>query len=295
MVDYDGVEVMVSHPGKVMFPRDGLTKGDVIAYYSGIALVMLPHMSGRPVSMLRYPNGIDGKSFFHKDVSDRFPPWFRTVKVDKKDGQIVHPVCEKRADLVYLANLACLTPHLWLSKEGSLGNPDRMILDMDPFGTDFAIVKDAARMAAQLLREIGLEPFVMTTGSRGLHVTTPLDPSAPFTEVLALARTVASRMTDADERLTTERLKDARGGRLLVDVFRNSYAQTAVAPYALRARDGAPVATPVDWRELDDLDRGSQSFNLGNIMARIGTVGDPWKDIDRHTGSVRSAVAASRK
>jgi bifunctional non-homologous end joining protein LigD len=204
-------------------------------------------------------------------------------------------VCEKRADLIYLANLGCITPHLWLSQEGSLGYPDRLIMDMDPSGLDFTILKDAARLAGQLLRELGLHPFVMTTGSRGLHVTTPLNRDASFDEVHTLAWTVALRMVDVDDRYTTERLKEDREGRLLVDVFRNSYAQTAVAPYALRARDGAPVATPLEWRELDDLEHGSRSYHIGNIMARVRSLGDPWEDIDRKAGSVKAAMAAAKK
>ena len=295
MVSYDGIEVKITNPDKVMFPRDGLTKRDVIDHYSGIASLMLPHMRGRPITMLRYPDGIDGKSFYHKDVQDRFPPWFHTVKVAKKEGHLVQAVCHKRADLIYLANLGCITPHLWLSREGSLGSPDRLIMDMDPSGTDLTILKGAARLAGRLLGELGLHPFVMTTGSRGLHVTVPLDGEAPFDDVLVLARAVALRMVEVDDRFTTERLKVDREGRLLVDVFRNGYGQTAVAPYALRARDGAPVATPLDWRELDDLEHGSRSYHIGNIMARVGLVGDPWKDIDLMAGSAKSAIAATRK
>jgi len=210
------------------------------------------------------------------------------------DGKVVHAVCEKEEDLAYLANLACLTPHVWLSQVGSLERPDRMIMDMDPSGDDFDVVKDAARAAGEELRSLGLEPYVMTTGSRGLHVTVPLDRVSPFKEVLPLAKLVAERMAEQDDRFTTERLKEDRGGRLLVDVFRNAYAQTAVPPYSLRARDGAPVATPLEWKELNDPKLSSRRFDIRSIQERLDKMGDPWKDIGRHAGSVREALAHTR-
>jgi bifunctional non-homologous end joining protein LigD len=293
MVDIGGIEVEVTNRGKVMFPRDGITKGDMVDHYSKIARFMLPHVRGRPVSMLRYPDGIDGESFYQKQVPERFPKWFPTVTVRKKGGQVVHAVCEKEADLAYLANLACVTPHVWLSQVGSLDHPDRMVLDMDPSGDDFDMVKDAARSARKELMAVGLAPFLMTTGSRGLHVTAPLDRKAPFDEVLSLAKLVAERMTEADERFTTERLKSERDGRLMIDVFRNAYAQTAVPPYAVRARDGAPVATPLEWEELDDPGLSSRKYGLRTICQRLEVRGDPWADIERHGGSAREALERS--
>lgn len=295
MTEYDGVDVEVTNRDKVLYPRDGLTKGDVVDYYSRISRHLLPHVRGRPVSMLRYPDGIDGESFFQKQVSERFPSWFRTVKVKKKGGEVVHAVCEKEADLVYLANLACLTPHVWLSQAASLERPDRMVMDMDPSDHDFETVKDAARAAAAEIKALGLVPFVMTTGSRGLHVTVPLDRSARFEDVLPLAKMIASRMVEADDRFTTERLKAERNGRLLVDVFRNAYAQTAVPPYALRARDGAPVATPLEWEELNDPGLTSRSFNISSVYVRLEKIGDPWWGIERHAGSALEAMKGARR
>ncbi|MBI0584214.1 MAG: non-homologous end-joining DNA ligase [Methanomassiliicoccus sp.] len=295
MAIFDGIDLNVSNTDKIMFPRDGLTKGDVIAHYAAIAGYMLPHMKGRPVTMVRYPDGIDGESFYQKEVSGRFPTWFHTIQVEKKGGHVVHAVCQKTADLVYLANINCVTPHVWLSREGSLDRPDRMILDMDPADDDFGTVKDAARLARVMLRELGLEPFVMTTGSRGLHVTVPLDRTSGSEAVMALAKEVATRMMEADERFTMERSKGSRGDRLLVDVFRNSYAQTGVAPYALRAKDGAPVATPLEWGELDDARLGPQSFRWGNIRARLRERGDPWANIEESAGSALEALTRSRR
>jgi bifunctional non-homologous end joining protein LigD len=169
-----------------------------------------------------------------------------------------------------------------------------MVLDIDPSGHDFDLVKDAARSAAREIKALGLEPFVMTTGSRGLHVTVPLDRTAPFEDVLSLAKLIASRMEEADERFTTERLRADRDGRLLIDVFRNAYAQTAVPPYALRARDGAPVATPLDWGELDDPELTSRKYDIRSIRTRLKERDDPWKDIDRLAGSVHEVMARAK-
>lgn len=286
---YGGLKVELSNQNKVLFPRDGFTKGDIVDYYSRISSTMLPHMRGRPVVMVRYPDGLGGEGFFQKDASSYFPDWIRRVTVEKKGGTVDHVVCEKEADLVYLANLACITPHIWLSREGNLDHPDRMILDMDPPGRDFSLVRSAALMARDILEDVGLKPFVMTTGSRGLHVTVPLDREADFDEVRAFAQEVAEQMVRRDDRFTTERSKADREGRLLVDTFRNSYAQTGVAPYALRAKDGAPVATPLDWKEVEAEWLGPQSFTLANIFERLDSKADPWKEIDRHAGSVREA------
>lgn len=295
MSDYGGFQVKVTNSSKMMYPRDGITKGDMVSYYSMISSVMLPHVRDRPVSMLRYPNGIDGESFFQKQVPDHFPEWFATVKVRKKGGHVLHAMVQKEADLAYLANYACITPHVWLSRAGSLERPDRLTLDMDPFDDDFITVKDAALAAASELRPLGLKPFVMTTGSRGLHVTVPLDRTAPFGEALSLAKEVADRMVEGDDRFTTERSKADRNGRLLVDVFRNAYGQTAVPPYALRARDGAPVATPLHWEELEDPGLTSRRFNMRTVFERLRARGDPWSEIERHASSIKDAADRMRK
>jgi bifunctional non-homologous end joining protein LigD len=191
-------------------------------------------------------------------------------------------VCEKAADLIYLTNLGCITPHVWLSRVDRPDRPDRLILDLDPGSDDFQLVKETAIMARRLLSEDGLESLVMTTGSRGLHVVAPLDRSADFDAVRSYAQKVAEEMVEMDDRLTTERSVEEREGRLLVDVFRNSYAQTSVAPYAVRARDGAPVAAPLSWEELDDPGLGPQSFNILNVWSRAEA--NLWKNIGERGG-----------
>jgi bifunctional non-homologous end joining protein LigD len=289
---FDGIEVEVTNGGKVLFPRDNYTKGDLIDYYSRIAPTMLQYMAGRPVSMVRYPDGIDGKSFFQKDATPHFPDWLRRIRVEKKGGTVDHVVCVKQADLVYLANIACITPHIWLSREGQLDRPDRMIIDLDPSDGDFSRVTEAAVLLRDALDSYDLPVFAMTTGSRGIHVVVPLDRSSSFDEVRAFARRVAADVMKGRESwLTLETSKSERGGRLLLDTFRNSYGQTGVAPYAVRAKDTAPVATPVTWKEVEGGRLGPNSYNINNISTRLKEVGDPWKSIDSRPGAISRAIA----
>ncbi len=281
-VTVDTIEVAITNPDRVLFPRDGYTKADLVDYYRRIAPFMLPHIVERPVTMVRYPRGIDSAGFFQKNAPRRSPPWLRRARMAKQGGFVDHIVCEKAADLVYLANLACITPHVWLSRVDEPERPDRMILDLDPGRSDFELVKETALFARRILAEDGLSSYVMTTGSKGLHVVVPLDRTASFEAVRSYALRVVEEMIQADDRLTAERSIEEREGRLLVDVFRNAYAQTGVAPYAVRPRDGAPVATPLRWEELDDPELSPRSFTIRNVLSRAKD--DPWRDIALRPG-----------
>jgi bifunctional non-homologous end joining protein LigD len=282
--------IEVSHQDKILFPDDGITKGEVIEYYRKIADVMLPHMQGRPVVMQRFPDGIAQDGFYHKEEPEYFPGWIETMTVEKEGGEVTHVVCNDAATLVYLANQACLTPHTWLSRTDAPRRPDQLILDLDPPEDDFGAARFAARAVRDLLDELGLRSFVKTSGSRGLHVLVPLDRSGDFDAVRSFAHGVASLLAARHpERLTTEPRKSDRRGRLYLDVGRNAYAQTAAPPYALRARPGAPVAAPLEWEELGRGDLSSRSYTLKNIFARLGQKADPWKEIARHAQSLERA------
>jgi bifunctional non-homologous end joining protein LigD len=275
--------VKVSRPDKVLFPDDGITKGDLAAYYEGVAKPMLRHIRGRPISMQRFPDGIGKHGFFHKDVPDHFPDWIRRVEVPKKNGTVTHAlVCDART-LVYLADQACITPHVWLSRADRLEQPDRLVFDLDPSNGSFGDVRRAARSIGELVQELGLSPFAMTTGSRGLHVWVPLRREAGFDDVRRFARDLGRVMVDrVPDALTLEARKQKRGDRILIDVMRNGYAQTAVPPYAVRARPTAPVATPLNWPELSDSSLRPDKFTLSNIDRRLARLGDPWSEIARH-------------
>ena len=280
--------VDITNPDRVLFAESGLTKLDVIDYYDAVAEVMLRHIDDRPVSMQRFPNGIGAEGFFQKDIPDYFPNWITRAVVPKEGGKVTHVVCDNRATLVYLANQACITPHVWLSRTRNIAHPDRMIFDLDPSGVDVAPVCQAAHTLRELLEGMGLRPFVMTTGSRGLHVTVPLSGDADFDQVRDFARDVAELMAKREPKaLTTEIRKNKRRGRVFLDVLRNGYAQTAVPPYAVRARPGAPVATPLEWDETSGDRDLPQRWTIQNIRKRLDAKGDPWKSIDRFARSLK--------
>ena len=283
-MNFGRYSVEVTKRDKILFPASGITKGDLVDYYREIGETMVPHMKGRPLMMHRYPDGIAEEGFYQKEASDHFPDWIKTVKVKAVKGKTVtHVVCGNTATLVYLAQEATITPHIWLSREDRLHHPDKMIFDLDPPDDDFEIVRTTALDFRELLQEMGLAPFVMTTGSRGLHVVVPLDREADFDESRAVARALARTLEERrPEKLTTEQYKAKRKGRLFLDTNRNAYGQTGVSPYAVREKEDAPVATPLEWDELGDRGLGPQSYKVDNIFRRLGQRKDPWKDIFRH-------------
>ncbi len=275
--------VEITHPEKVLFPHDGITKRDFVGYYHRIAPAMLPHLRERPIAMERYPDGIYGQRIFQKNTPSYYPDWVKTVSLAKKDGLVRHVVCNDAATLVYLANQAVITPHTWLSRVDKPNHPDQMIFDLDPSDGDFQAVCDVAKRLRELLTDKGLISFVKSTGSRGLHVLVPLNRRADFDQVRAFARQMAEDLAQSDpEHLTIEVRKNKRRGRIFIDTARNAYAQTAAPAYSVRARDGAPVAAPLDWKELDIRGLRPDQYNIRNIFDRLDSIGDPWKDLRKH-------------
>ena len=284
--------VEISRPGKALFPC-GITKADLASYYERVAPAMLPHVRGRPINLERYPDGIDGERIMQQRAGRYFPDWIRRATVQKKGGSVEHVVAADAATLVYLAGQACITPHPWLSRVDRLHQPDRLIFDLDPSNGRPADVLRAARTMFNLVRELGLQPWVMTTGSRGYHVTVPLRRGADFDATRAFAREVAALAAQREPRLfTTEQRKAKREGRILIDVMRNAYAHSAVAPYAVRARPGAPVATPLHPDELADSDTRPNRFTIETVPGRLERDGDPWARIG--SSGQRMGVARRR-
>jgi bifunctional non-homologous end joining protein LigD len=283
--------VPVTRPDKPLFPC-GITKADLARYYAAVAPAMLPHLAGRPLNLERYPDGIDGPRIIQQRASAHFPPWVRRVTVPSREGTVAHVVASEAATLVYLADQACITMHPWLGRADRLDRPDRLIFDLDPSSDAPDEVRSAACDLGALLRDLGLEPFAMATGSRGYHVVVPLRRHADFQTVRAFARDVARVATAWDPRLTLEQRRAARGGRILVDVMRNAYAHTAVAPYSVRARAGAPVAVPLRWNELLQPATRPDLWTLHNVPSRVALGGDPWAEIRAH---VRTLGAPRRR
>ncbi|GAA5480841.1 non-homologous end-joining DNA ligase [Haloferula sargassicola] len=281
--------IELSHEDKLLFPDDGITKRHLAEYYRDIAETMLPHLRDRAITMQRLPDGIDGKTFYHKDAPDYFPEWIRTSELKKEGGTVNHVIADDAATLVYLANQACITPHTWLSRVDEPDQPDLLVFDLDPSGGDFKGLRRAAMMTRELFDEAGLAPFVKTTGSRGLHVVSPLRRGPDFDEVRQLARDLAEILVGRDPELfTTEQRKNKRGNRIFLDTLRNAWGQTVTPPYAVRPKPGAPVATPLEWDEVD-ADDISQRHTLKSIFRRLSQKDCPWKDIRRHARSIKSA------
>ncbi|QTE02072.1 non-homologous end-joining DNA ligase [Streptomyces cyanogenus] len=290
--------VEIRRPGKVLFPGGGgtkeYTKGDLADYYRSVAPYLLPHLRGRPLTLERCPDGLEGQRFLQKNTPEHYPEWITRVEVAKEGGTVTHVVCDDTATLLYLADQACVTLHRWLSRTDRAGgpdHPDRLVFDLDPDGDDFATVRDAAHWMRELLDELGLPAAPMTTGSRGLHLVVPLDGRHDFDEVRRFAHDVAELAAARHpDRLTTAARKQDRADRLYLDVQRNGYAQTAVTPYSLRARPGAPVAVPLAWKQVDDPALDARRWSIADAVDQART--EPWGDLP-HRG--RSLDPARRR
>jgi len=289
---FGDVTVACTHVERVMFPADGLTKGDVLAYYHDVAPLMVPELRGRPLSVVRYTKGIDQKGFFQKHYQKHFPAWLARVTAGSKT-QVDYPVVDSPAGVVYLANQGSLELHVWTSRTDDLQRPDLLVFDLDPPDGAFELARRAARLVRAACDELGLPTFVKTTGGKGLHVVVPLDDGAGFAEAGALATRIAARLCRRHpEALTLEFYKKDRKGRLFLDVMRNAIGATFVAPYSLRGRPGAPVSAPITWDELDDPALGSDTIRLRDLRARLERRGDPWHGLRARLASVAAAQRA---
>jgi bifunctional non-homologous end joining protein LigD len=288
----DSYDIELSNRGKILFPEANITKGELIDYYKRIGSTMIPLIYDRPITMHRFPDGINESGFYQQEAPDYFPDWFEQIKVEKKEGGIAtRVICTKTADLVYLANQGCITPHTWLARKENLSNPDRLIFDLDPPRTQgFKIVCHGALALRKVLQSFDLTSFVMTTGSRGLHLLVPLKGKPGFDTVRKFARQVADEVAQNNpDEFTTEQRKEKRGNLLYIDVSRNAYGQTAVAPYAIRPLNNAPVSTPLEW---DEIEQGrivnAQKYNLKNIFKRLAQKKDPWAEMESKADFIKS-------
>jgi bifunctional non-homologous end joining protein LigD len=282
--------VTISKPEKPLF-GSGVTKLDLARYYAAVAAAMLPHVAQRPLNLQRFPDGVDRPGIFQQQAPEHFPDWIERVRTPKQDGTVDHVVAADAATLVYLANQAVVTPHMWLSRADRLERPDRMVVDLDPAGGTSDDVRRAALSFGALLRdELELEPFALATGSRGFHVVVALQRRQDFDDVRAFARDVGRLAVARDpDRLTLEQRKAKRGGRIFVDVLRNGYGHTVVAPYAVRAREAASVATPLRWEELHSPGTRPDRWSIRTLLRRLEREGDPWAAIDDHPHALGAA------
>jgi bifunctional non-homologous end joining protein LigD len=286
---------VITHPEKVLFPEDGITKGELAAYYETIAPVLLPHLRGRPITMERFPSGIGESGFWQKNVAKGFPDWLERVEVPKKDGSVFHPIVHDTRALLWLANQNCITPHVWPSRVPHLRRPDLCVFDLDPAIEEPVVLRSVVLGLRDLLDELGLSSWVKTSGIKGFHVVVPLDRRSGFGEVERFSHRVAAVLVGRDpEHLTQEFSKADRGGRILVDTGRNGHGATFAAAYAVRARPRAPVSAPCTWDEIERAEVLPGTFHLRTMAARVARVGDPWSDLSRQTYSLRPAMERLR-
>ncbi len=281
-------EVKLSHADKVLFPDAGLTKADLAAYYAAVADAMLVHTRDRPMNLWRWNAGIEGQRVVQQDIPKGAPDWVERVETPRRQGGTnTHMIAQDADTLRWLSNQNCITPHVWTARRDNLDKPDRLVFDLDPEeGSDFTIVREAALAVGERLREEGLEPFAMVSGSKGIHVVAPLKRTRESAWVRERAGEIGAEIAEAHPSLTTEWRKNKREGRILVDTARNTYGQTVVAPYAVRALPGAPVAAPLTWDEVEDASLTSQRWTMLTMPERLASKGDPWADIASHAATL---------
>ena len=287
---------VITHPEKVLFPDDGITKGELAAYYEAVAPVILPHLRGRPVTMERYPAGIGKKGFWQKDVSKGFPEWLERVEVSKKDGVVHHPVVNDTRSLLWMTNQNTITQHVWTSRTPDLNHPDICVFDLDPSQDDSAEVRAAAIGLRDLLEELGLPSWVKTSGSKGFHIVVRLDGKAHIGQVARFANAVGTHFVSrAPGHLTQEFSKADRRGRIYVDTGRNGYSATFAAAYTVRAKSGAPVSAPCTWEEVERGEVEPRTFTLRNMPDRVAKVGDLWAGMRRQGRSLKRPMETLRR
>lgn len=274
-------KIRVSNLQKVLFEREGITKAEVIQYYLKLAPVMLRHIGGRPLTLVRYPDGLSGNRIYQKNKADWTPGWIDSVRMgNEKNTDYI--VAREQATLAWLANLAAIELHQMPIRQPHMEHPDVMVFDLDPPDScDFGRVGDVALELREHLQNYGYHPFVKTSGKKGLHLFVPLRPAHPVKDVFNASKEVAASFVNEHARKTTLHLKkSARKGRMLIDIYRNREQQTTAAPYSLRAVAGAPVSMPLRWEEVEQLE-GADAWRMRDVMRKVERDGDIWEGIRR--------------
>jgi bifunctional non-homologous end joining protein LigD len=269
----DSKSINITHPEKILFPKNKITKLDVINYYKNIANHILPYIQNRPLTLNCFPQGISNPGFVQQHAG-HVPEWFKTFVLDKvTGGKLEHILCNDQASLIYLANQNMITAHRWLSRIDDINHPDLMIVDLDPPTTKFNLVAKGAMFLKKALDNEGLSSFPLLTGSKGLHIIIQSPANTRFDQVkIILTKLIQPLIKEYPQEFTTEIKKEKRQNAVYVDLLRNAYGQTAVAPYSLRPTEEASIAVPISWNELDDPALTSKKYNIKNIFERLATL-----------------------
>jgi bifunctional non-homologous end joining protein LigD len=283
----DGHRLKFTNLNKLFYPKDGYRKRDLLNYYDAVAPLILPHLKDRPLSLKRYPNGIDSDFFFQKEVAESFPKWLRTAMADG----IRHVIGEDRATLLFLVNLGCIDHNPWMSRVGSLEHPDYLLIDLDPQECGYEKIVEAALLVRAKLERAELESYPKTTGGDGMHLFVPLEPWYSYEQVRGFAELIATLVAhERPDLFTTPRAVAKRDkGKVYFDWAQIAQGKTISAPYVLRAYAGAPVATPLAWREVTPRLRPEQ-FHIGNAPARFDRVGDLFEGVLKRPQKLEPAL-----
>lgn len=271
---------MITHPEKVLFPEDGVTKADLAAYYDAVAPVMLPHLRGRPLTLERFPNGIGEKGFIQKNVSRGFPEWLQRIEAPKAGGVVHYASAADARSLQWIVNQNTVTLHVWPSRLPRLSRPDWCVIDLDPTRDEPDRLRDVMLTLRDVLDEMGQRSWIKTSGSKGYHVVLKLSARATFSSSSGLAGRVAARLLEKrPEDVTLEFRKADRGQRIYIDTARNRMGATVAAVYSVRARRGAPVSAPCTWEEIESGAMLPQTVTVRSMAERLTAVGDLWSDL----------------
>lgn len=281
-------KVELSNLEKIIFPEDGITKAEVIEYYLKIAPTLLQHVKGRALTLIRFPDGIHGESFYQKNRPEWAPDWIEFVKLGKEEKKD-YIIATEPASLVWLANLASLELHQLHSRKPDFDHPDYMVFDLDPpEGYDFTKVVSLSLELKEHIENFGYTAFAKTTGGKGIHICCPLEPRWDFHTVFEAAQLIVQPFVDRTSKETTLHIKkDARKGRVLIDIFRIRSGQSIVSPYSLRGRIGAPVSMPLTWNEISRL-KSPLEFNINNAVDKVVQDGDAWEGMDAYAAELHT-------
>lgn len=261
--------VNITHSEKVLFPSDNVTKGDIIKYYTDIAHYMLPYIKNHPLTIRCFPHGIRKEGFYRQHAQEDMPEWLETCELKRKmGGTVKHILCNNKESLIYLVNYNTIEFHRWLSTIEDPENPDILIVDIDSPNTGFSSACKAARLLKTQLESKGFEPYVMSTGSVGLHVVSRVEQKMNYGQVHDMLRDITTKIAKEHANEFSVN-RSSRKSLTYLDISRNAYGQTAIAPFSIRAKEKAPVATPLDWKELDDSTLTSSKFTINNIFERL--------------------------